>query len=298
MGPVKLYSMYTRTTKLIQTNYTIGEFSYLFFHQCSRLSSEFSSNGIYTLSFHCANFGDPTVNNKTQTYKVFLHFQIYASLDGTSFKSGSAKLSRWLYLCKHQIFSKEYSKATTWAASENPGHIHVYTESSNNLSKFLLDIIFKELLICDSLQTQRLKMLHNLKNLPRRQIHLLKRTKRGNTLKISLICLKCWMDGSAVPVGWRGFTSDAEDIQKMPTSFSLQPWNASWLPPSNSMTQRPESHGSWRSTRHGCEDGGLHTALQTQRLLQSVIPHWLLLLCPTKEVGGRSRSYMACISPR
>lgn len=80
-------------------------------------------------------------------------------------------------------------------------------------------------------------MLHNLKNFPRRQIHLLKRIKRENTLKISLICLKHWMDGSAVPVGLRGFTSDAEEIQKMPTSFNLQPQNASWFPPSNSMTQ-------------------------------------------------------------
>lgn len=54
-------------------------------------------------------------------------------------------------------------------------------------------------------------MLHNLKNLPRRQIHLLKRSKRENTLMISLISLKCWMYGSAVPVGLRGFTSDAEE---------------------------------------------------------------------------------------
>lgn len=51
----------------------------------------------------------------------------------------------YLCLCKHQIHSKEYSKATTiWAASENPGHTHVYSESSNNLSKdqFHLTLFF------------------------------------------------------------------------------------------------------------------------------------------------------------
>lgn len=42
----------------------------------------------------------------------------------------------------------------------------------------LLEIIFTELLIGDSLQTHNLKTLHNAKDLPRRQIHLLKRTKR------------------------------------------------------------------------------------------------------------------------
>lgn len=133
-------------------------------------------------------------------------------------------------------------------------------------------------------------MFHNLKNLPSRQIHLLKGMKRENALKISLICLKCWTDGSAVPVGLRGRTSDAEEVQKMPTPFNLQPWNASWLPPSNSMTQRPEFRGSWWSTRHGCADGD---CLQTQRLLllpRALLPHWLLILCPNtrgrREIQG------------
>lgn len=108
-------------------------------------------------------------------------------------------------------------------------------------------------------------MLHNPKNPPRRQIYLLKRIKRENPFKITLICLKRWTDGSALPVGLRGFTSDADEVQKMPTSFNLQPWIVSWLPPSNSMTWRPEFHDSWWSTRHSCADGVQpHTALQTQ----------------------------------
>lgn len=138
-------------------------------------------------------------------------------------------------------------------------------------------------------------MLHNPKNPPRRQIYLLKRIKRENPFKITLICFKRWTDGSALPVGLRGFTSDADEVQKMPTSFNLQPWIVSWLPPSNSMTWRPEFHDSWWSTRHSCADGVQpHTALQTQSLLlllQLVFPHWHLLLRPTKIQGLRGLDF-------
>jgi len=63
-------------------------------------------------------------------------------------------------------------------------------------------------------------MLHNAKNLPRRQTHLLKRTKRENMFNISPICLKCQTPGTVVPVDLRGFTSDTKEVQKPPTSFT------------------------------------------------------------------------------
>lgn len=141
MDPVKLHSMYTRTTKLIQTNCTIGQFSYLFFHWCSWLSSEFPFNRIYTLSFHTVTvqileLQQPTTKPKhmksSWTFKHILPYWMALHLSVAQKKYSDD----YLCLCKHHIHSKEYSKATTtWAASENPGHIHAYSESSNNLGK-------------------------------------------------------------------------------------------------------------------------------------------------------------------
>lgn len=46
-------------------------------------------------------------------------------------------------------------------------------------------------------------MFHNSKNLLRRQIHLLKKSKRENTFSISAMSLKCWTSDSVVPIALR-----------------------------------------------------------------------------------------------
>lgn len=118
-------------------------------------------------------------------------------------------------------------------------------------------------------------MLHNLKNFPLRQSHLLKRTKRENTLMISLICLKCWMDVLLCQWVWGVLQQMLKKSRKCQHHSTFNLGNASWLPPSTSMTQRPESHDSWQSTRHGCADGVQpHAVLQTQRLLL-LLPGWV-----------------------
>lgn len=83
--PGKLHSMYTRTTKTIQTNHTIGGFPYLFwFYWCSWLSSGFSSNGIYTLSFHTATV---QILELQQPIKKSKHIKFFV-LSNISFPGG------------------------------------------------------------------------------------------------------------------------------------------------------------------------------------------------------------------
>lgn len=134
------YTVYTRTTKPVQTDDTKGKFPSLFFLLvllvivCVPLWWD-----LHTQLSHsdCANTGAPTATKKKPTY--IFHFQIYTSLvDGIPFETGLFKMIRMICNVCVNIRSvlRTHSKATTaWAASEKRSYVRVSSESSNYLSK-------------------------------------------------------------------------------------------------------------------------------------------------------------------
>lgn len=129
------YTVYTRTTKPVQTTDMKGKFPpFILF--IGTLGHHLHSPLVgFT---HAASTQWLCKYNSQENHRIF-HFQIYTSLvDGIPFKTSSFKMIQTICNVCVNIRSvlRTHSKATTaWAASEKWSYIHVSPESSNYLNK-------------------------------------------------------------------------------------------------------------------------------------------------------------------